>query len=122
MIFNINPDNILKLIKDKTFQKISIVFVLVLTSFFIGRVTVSECRQDVVCKDIIEDRNIITNQLEQQYVKCQEEKTEELKGLSTELNADCADRVNKALGSAEFDENIHCPICVARGICQWLKI
>tara|TARA_B100001094_G_C18167778_1_gene793186 strand:+ start:921 stop:1277 length:357 start_codon:yes stop_codon:yes gene_type:complete len=118
MIFNINPDNILKLIKDKTFQKISIVFVLVLTSFFIGRVTVSECRQDVVCKDIIEDRNIITNQLEQQYVKCQEEKTEELKGLSTELNADCADRVNKALGSAEFDENIHCPICVARGICQ----
>ena len=117
MIFNINPNDILKLIKDKTFQKISIVFVLVLSSFFVGRISVPECRQDIVCKDIISDRDTIARQLEQQYIKCQKEKTEELKGLSVELNADCADRVNKALGSAEFDEDIHCPICVARGVC-----
>jgi hypothetical protein len=118
MPININAEDILKVIKDKTFQKIAGGVVVVMCAFGAGKLSAPQCNQTVICGDIIRDRDALSAQLKKQYAECQEEKTEALEGLRLELDADCADRVDKALGSAQFDENIHCPICEARGICK----
>ena len=118
MLLNIKTESVLKLIKDKTFQKASALIIVIFCSFFAGRASSPECVQEVVCADIIRDKNTISQQLETQYTQCQEEKVKDLKNITQDLNAECAVRVDNALGSAEFDENIHCPICVARGVCK----
>lgn len=118
MLLNIKSESVLKLIKDKTFQKASALIVVICCAFFAGRASSPECVQEIICADIIRDKNTISQQLEKQYTQCQEEKVNELKNITHDLNANCAERVDEALGSAEFDENIHCPICVARGVCK----
>ncbi len=118
MPIKIDADSVLKIIKDKTFQKIFAGLILILTSFSVGRLTSPQCNQIEICGDIIRDRDELSGQLKAQYTKCQDEKVKSLEGLKVELDASCADRVDKALGSAEFDEDIHCPICVARGVCK----
>ena len=118
MLLNIKIESILKIIKDKTFQKASALVVVVFCSFIAGRFSSPDCVQEIICADIIRDKNTISQQLENQYTQCQEEKIKELKDITQDLNANCAERVNEALGSAEFDENIHCPICTARGVCK----
>lgn len=99
MLLNIKLESVLNLIKDKTFQKASALIVVVCCSFFAGRASSPECIQEIVCADIIRDKNTISQQLEKQYIKCQEEKVSELKNITQDLNASCAERVNDALGS-----------------------
>lgn len=118
MLLNIKLESVLSIIKDKTFQKASTLIVVACCAFFAGRSSAPECVQEIVCADIIRDKNTISEQLETQYTQCQEEKVKELKNITQDLNTECAIRVDSALGSAEFDENIHCPICVARGVCK----
>jgi len=49
---------------------------------------------------------------------CQIEKQTEMKLLTEDLNQNCAERVSDALIDCKFDEELHCPICMARGICK----
>ena len=109
---------LLKTIKDKTFQKVSAVLLIIVTSFGVGRLTAPECNQAEICGDIIKDRDELSSQLKQQYTKCQDEKVTALKELRLKLNASCALRVDEALEGCDFSDEIHCPICVARGVCQ----
>lgn len=118
MPVNISAEDILKLIKDKTFQKITGGVIVVLCAFGAGKLSAPQCNQASICGDIIRDRDALSIQLKEQYAACQDEKQVSLQDLRAELDHDCAERVDKALGSAEFDENIHCPICIARGVCH----
>lgn len=118
MPINIDAEDFLKIIKDNTFQKALVVLVISLASFFGGRISVPTCDQKTICKDITEDRDKISLQLSQQYTKCQTEKAKELKNFKEDFELLCADRVNKALEGCEFSEDIHCPICIARGVCK----
>lgn len=118
MPVNLSLKDLLKVIKDKTFQKASAVLLIIAASFGVGRLTAPECNQAEICGDIIKDRDELSSQLKQQYTKCQDEKVTALKDLRVELNASCAIRVDEALAGCDFSEDIHCPICVARGVCQ----
>lgn len=118
MSINIDAEDFLKIIKDSTFQKIFIGFVIAICAFFAGRSTAPECKQDVICADIIKDRDIISAQIIQERSDCQEEKITALKDLTDSLNHNCALRVDEAIGHCEFSEEIHCPICKARGACS----
>jgi len=117
MPINLDTKNILTLIKDNTFQKITAVVFLCSLFFYLGRLSMPECRQDVVCHDIIKDRDLLSQQLVKERTSCQKEKVSDLKKLTEKLNTDCAMRVDNAIGHCEFSEDIHCPICVARGVC-----
>lgn len=118
MPINIDADDFLKIIKDNTFQKIFIGIVLIVCSFFAGRATMPECKQSVICQDIIKDRDLLSAQIIQERSSCQDEKIKSLKDLTDSLNYDCALRVDEAIGHCEFSEDIHCPICIARGVCS----
>ena len=118
MPINVDAEDFLKIIKDNTFQKIFIGFMIAICAFFAGRSTVPECKQDVVSADIIKDRDIISAQLVNEREKCQNEKVKSLKSLTEKLNFDCSTRVDEAIGHCEFSEEIHCPICKARGACS----
>lgn len=123
MPINIDAEDFLKIIKDNTFQKIFVGLVLVVCSFFAGKATAPECKQSIICSDIIRDRDILSAQLTEERSKCQTEKVKSLQALTSDLNKDCALRIDEAIGHCEFSEDLHCPICVARGVCsQWLKI
>ena len=118
MPVDLNLKDMLKVIKDKTFQKASAALLIIVASFGVGRLTAPGCNQAEICGDIIKDRDELSSQLEQQYLKCQDEKVDSLKDLRVELNASCAIRVDEALAGCDFSEEIHCPICIARGVCQ----
>ena len=109
---------LLNVIKDKTFQKATAAILIIVASFGVGRLTAPECNQAEICGDIIKDRDELSSQLKQQYEKCQDEKVTALKELRLKLNASCALRVDEALAGCDFSDEIHCPICVARGVCQ----
>lgn len=117
MPINIDAEDFLKIIKDNTFQKVFVGFVLIVCAFFAGRATMPECKQSVICQDIIKDREILSAQIIQERSTCQEEKITALKDLTDSLNHNCALRVDEAIGHCEFSEDIHCPICIARGVC-----
>lgn len=118
MPINIDAEDFLKIIKDNTFQKIFIGIVLVLSSFYAGKISNPECKQSVICKDISDDRDRLSAQLKEQYKVCQKEKALEIKEAVENMKILCADRVDKALEGCEFSEDIHCPICIARGVCK----
>lgn len=118
MPINIDADDFLKIIKDNTFQKVIAALVISAVSFFGGRASVPVCDQKIVCADILNDRDKISEQLSTQYKNCQTEKAQELKSIKEDLEVLCADRVDKALSGCEFSEDIHCPICIARGVCK----
>lgn len=118
MPIKLSTEDILKIMKDDVFHYFIIAIVIAVASFVTGRVTAPECRQDVICADIIRDRDELSNQLQKQYAQCQHEKINELKSLKEELDIVCADRVDRALEGCEFSEDIHCSICIARGVCK----
>lgn len=118
MPINIDTEDFLKIIKDSTFQKVFVSLTLIICAFFIGKASVPECKQSVVCSDIIKDRDLLSGQLKDERLKCQSEKVDALKSLTSDLNKDCALRVDEAIGHCEFSEDLHCPICVARGVCS----
>ena len=115
---SINIKEILEYAKDKTIQQVLVCIVIAVSGFFIGVKSVDPCIKEVVCEDIIKDRDILTKQVADERIKCQDEKLEALKDLRLDLNANCATRVEKALNDCEFSIDLHCPICIARGACQ----
>tara|TARA_Y200000002_G_scaffold250650_1_gene207688 strand:- start:1353 stop:1703 length:351 start_codon:yes stop_codon:yes gene_type:complete len=115
---SINVKEVLEFVKDKTVQQIFVYVLIGIFGFFAGTKSVKPCIKDVVCEDIMKDNGKLTLQLSKERVRCQEEKTKALQDLRLDLNADCAGRVEKALQDCEFDQELHCGICVARGICQ----
>lgn len=118
MPVNIDAEDFLKIIKDATFQRITTAIILIVCSFYAGRISIGDCTQDNICSDIIEDKKGLVKQISEERISCQDEKMNALEELHFKLNKECALRVEKALESCNFDENIHCPICVARGVCH----
>ena len=118
MVIKINPNDLLEIAKDNTFQKVFAISFALALSFFAGRATSPKCEQSIICADIIKDRDEISKQLSEQYKNCQIEKEKEMKLLTEDLNQNCAERVSDALIDCRFDEELHCPICMARGICK----
>ena len=108
---------ILSLLKDKTIQKALAVTVVAAISFVGGRFSVPNCNIEGVCQDISDDRDDLSEQLKKARKKCIESKTEALSSLRVELNADCAEKISEAASGSDFDPNVHCAICVARGEC-----
>lgn len=113
-----NLKEVLSLLKDKTVQTALAALAVAVFSFMGGRVTAPNCDKNEICKDISKDRDKLTGQLSKQRQKCSEEKTEALKQLRNDLNVECALDVEKALEGSEFDPEVHCAICVARGECK----
>ena len=118
MPIKLEAEDFLKIIKDSTFQKIFAGLVLAFCAFFAGRATIPECKQSVICSDIIRDRDLLSDQLVDERNKCQTEKVKSLQELTSELNKVCTLRIDDAIGHCEFSEDLHCPICVARGVCS----
>lgn len=115
---SMNVKEVLEFVKDKTIQQVFICILIGVFGFFAGVKSVEPCVKEVVCKDIQKDNNILTEQLSKERIVCQNEKMEALQDLRLTLNANCAGRVEQALQDCEFDPDLHCAICVARGICQ----
>tara|TARA_B000000557_G_C20803063_1_gene456456 strand:+ start:1716 stop:2075 length:360 start_codon:yes stop_codon:yes gene_type:complete len=118
MPINIDAEDFLKIIKDTTFQRIITSIILIVCSFYAGRISIGDCTQDTICSDIINDKKTLSKQISDERIICQDEKMNALEELHFKLNKECALRVEKSLESCDFDENIHCPICVARGVCR----
>jgi len=119
MPINIDAEDLLKIIKDSTIQKIFVGILIGVCAFFAGRATMADkdCSVTTLCKTISDDKNRLSAQLEQQRIKCQEEKNEALNDLAEQLEADCIRRIDEAIDHCEFSERIHCPICISRGLC-----
>ena len=115
---SINIKEVLEFVKDKTIQQVFICILIGVFGFFAGVKSVEPCVKEVVCEDIQNDNDILTKQLSKERLRCQEEKMTALQDLRLDLNANCAGRVEKALQDCDFDQELHCGICVARGICQ----
>ena len=115
---SINIKEVLEFVKDKTIQQVFICILIGIFGFFAGVKSVKPCVKEIVCEDIIKDNDVLTKQLADERIRCQDEKMDALKGLRLDLNANCAGRVEKALQDCEFEPELHCAICVARGICQ----
>jgi len=113
-----NLKEILSLLKDKTVQTALVALSIAVFSFMGGRVTAPNCDKAEICKDISKDRDKLTLQLSKQRQECVKEKTAALKQLRSDLNVECALDVEKALEGSEFDPEVHCAICVARGECK----
>jgi hypothetical protein len=114
-------DNIKEVAKYAQNQIVQIVFVGLLISsisFLGGRSSVDILPKAVVCHDIIKDNETLSLQLNEERISCEESKTSALKEFQQVLNIQCAERVEKALEGCEFSEDLHCPICIARGVCK----
>ena len=109
---------LLSLLKDKTIQAALGAIAIAIFSFVGGRVTASGCDKINICKDITRDRDNLSNQLSKARKKCIKNKEEALTSLRLELNALCAEKISEAASGSDFDPNIHCAICVARGECK----
>ena len=115
---SIDIKEVLEFVKDKTVQQIFVYILIGVFGFFAGTNSVEPCVKEVVCEDIQKDNDKLTSQLTKERLRCQEEKLQALQDLRLDLNANCAGRVEKALQDCDFDQELHCGICVARGICQ----
>ena len=118
MSIKINSEDLLNIVKNNTYQKVFLLAFIAGLSFFVGRSSAPKCEQSVICADIIRDRDELSSQLSSQYKTCQIEKEKEMKSLTEDLNQLCAERVSDALLDCKFAEDLHCPICIARGICK----
>ena len=87
-------------------------------SFMGGRVTAPNCDKSNICRDISRDRDNLSKQLAEARKKCLKNKEEALTSLRLELNAVCAEKISEAASGSDFDPDIHCAICIARGECE----
>jgi len=117
----LEPNNIkefLSLLKDKTVQTALTAIVIAIFSFVGGRVTVPNCDIDGVCKDLTKDKQTLSSQLVKSRKECREKKDKALADLRLELNAECAEKISDASAGSDFDSDVHCAICIARGECK----
>jgi len=119
MPINIDAEDLLKIIKDNTVQKIFVGILIAVCAFFAGRATVSnqDCIVKDVCEDIMNDRDQLSFQLSEEKGKCLKEKKKALEELAERLERDCLLRIDESIDHCEFSEDIHCPICISRGLC-----
>ena len=117
----LEPNNIkefLSFLKDKTVQTALAAMAIAIFSFVGGRVSVPNCDIDGVCEDLSNDKKTLSRQLDRARKECREKKDEALAGLRIELNAECAEKISDASVGSDFDPDIHCAICIARGECK----
>lgn len=86
--------------------------------FMICKVTTKPCVREVVCKEIIADRDKLSVQLSEARKNCLDEKSELGKTLKDKFIESCNFRVKDAVKNCDFSEKHHCPICKARGVCK----
>ena len=118
MLESNNIKEFLTLIKDKTVQAALAAIAIAIFSFVGGRISVPNCDKDNICKDIAKDRDSLSAQLVESRKKCLKNKEDALTSLRLELNALCAEKISEAALGSDFDPNVHCAICVARGECE----
>jgi hypothetical protein len=114
-------DNFKEVTKYAQNQTVQIIFgslLIAVMSFLGGRSSINIPPKSVVCSDIIKDNENLSLQLSEERISCEESKTSALKEFQHILDIQCAERVEKALEGCEFSEDLHCPICVARGVCK----
>ena len=114
-----NLKEISKLAKNQTFQLIFAGILIAIMSFLGGKFSVDVPVKDVLCKDIIADNKKLSTQVSEERVSCELSKESVFKDMKQDFESLCADRVSTAIDSCDFNEDIHCPICVARGVCKW---
>jgi len=115
-----NIKEILQLLKDKTVRLALLGLILTVFSFVGGRISVNipKCDINSVCGDIIRDRDELSSQLTECMKNARKKREKALEDLRLELNVDCAQRISEAAECGDFDPDIHCPICIARGECK----
>jgi hypothetical protein len=108
----------LSLLKDKTVQTALVAMAIAIFSFMGGRVSVPNCDIDGVCQDLTKDKKKLSKQLTEARQECRKKKDKALADLRVELNAICAGKISDASEGSEFDPDVHCAICIARGECK----
>ena len=118
MLDSKNVKEVLSMLKDKTVQTALIALSIAVLSFMGGRVSVPGCDKATICHDISKDRDKLSRQLVEQRQECQDKKEKALSELRVDLDTDCALSISEATEGSDFDPEIHCPICSARGECN----
>ena len=117
-----NKEQIVEKLKEaalnKVVQIVGGILVSMVLGFASGRSSVSVPEKDVICFDYKEDARRLSEQLDKARGKCIEEKRRLATSVKNEMEQICNVRVKDAIDDAEFNSDIHCPICVARGYCQ----
>lgn len=117
-----NKEQIVEKLKEaalnKVVQIVGGILVSMVLGFASGRSSVSVPEKDVICFDYKEDVRKISGQLKTARSECIEEKRRLANRVKNEMEQICNVRVKDAIDDAEFNSDIHCPICVARGYCQ----
>ena len=113
-------DKVFSLFKENESYRLaaaSLLFLII--GVFIGRCTTEDCIREVVCKEYIRDRDFLQKSLVEKEKKYVDNQKELAKSISDKLKSECQKDIDKALEDCEFSERIHCPICIARGVCKW---
>ena len=118
MLESNNIKEFISLLKDKTVQMALAAMAISIFSFMGGRVTAPNCDVDTVCFDVTKDRDSLSDQLSKARKECREKKEKALSNLRLELNAECASKISEASEGSDFDPDVHCAICIARGECE----
>lgn len=117
-----NKEQIIEKVKEaalnKVVQIVGGILVSMVLGFASGRSSVSVPEKDVICFDYKEDIRRLSGQLDKARADCIVEKRRLANKVRNEMEQICNDRVRDAIDDAEFNSDIHCPICVARGYCQ----
>ena len=99
-------------------QLIAVAVLSLVSGFLFHSVVSDPCVREVVCKDVIEDRNKVSAQLKNERKVCLDEKAELGKSLKDTFVTECNSKIKESLKNCDFSEKHHCPICKARGICK----
>tara|TARA_B100000902_G_scaffold387902_1_gene432689 strand:- start:553 stop:909 length:357 start_codon:yes stop_codon:yes gene_type:complete len=99
-------------------QIITASFLSLALGFMTCKVITKPCVREVVCKEIISDRDKLSVQLSEARKNCLDEKSELGKALKDKFIENCNLRVKDAVKNCDFSEKHHCPICKARGVCK----
>ena len=102
-----------------TTQLITSAIVSFITGFVLHKSMTDPCIRSIVCEEIIDDRDKLSDQLDQERQSCLDEKKEMGKSIRDKLNKECTKSIEEATKDCEFSERHHCRICKARGVCKW---
>jgi len=99
-------------------QLVTAAILSLVLGFMTCKVVTKPCIREVVCKEVIADRDKLSVQLSESRKKCLDEKADLGKSLKDKFVKDCNNRVKDAIKNCDFSEKHHCPICKARGVCK----
>ena len=86
------------------------------SSFLLGASIVSLLSKD--CTNYIEDINTLEKQVRESNKKCLEKIVKKSNETRKKEKQKCEKKINDLSDSVNFDPNLHCPICNARGFCK----